>query len=218
MGYVPVFLDLRGRPCVVIGGGAEAEGKAASLVADGARVTVVCQEPGEAFRRMAAAGEIALVDRPYEAGDLKGAFLAIAATTHDIPLSERIAREAEEERVLLNVVDLTRLCTWIYPAIVRRGDATVAISTNGRSPAMAKRLRRDVEAALPESYGRLLDLLAGLRTELLARGVRPPASAWQDVITDELLTLLDVGDVGAARARVSRSLLDAAAEAAVSAS
>lgn len=210
MGYFPVYLDLRGRPCVVIGGGPEAEEKAERMVEDGARVTVVWWGESEAFERMVTDGRIELRRRRYEPGDLHGAFLALAATTDDLPLSEAIAGEAERERVLLNVVDVTRLCTWIYPAIVRRGDVTVAISTNGRSPAMARRLRMDIEDALPPVYGPLLDLLGEVRAELLERGVRPPAEAWQRAITGQLLEWLEAGDLTAARAWVTDYLAGAA--------
>ena len=210
MRYFPVYLDLRGRPCVVIGGGPEAEEKAERLVEDGARVTVVWWGESAPFERMAAEGRIELRRRRYEPGDLHGAFLALAATTYDLSLSEAISAEAESEGVLLNVVDVTRLCNWIYPAIVRRGDVTVAISTNGRSPAMARRLRMDIEDALPPVYGPLLDLLAEVRVEFLARGVRPPAEAWQRAITGQLLEWLEAGDLTAARAWVADYLAGAA--------
>ncbi len=214
MGYFPVYLDLRGRSCVVIGGGREAEEKAERMVVDGARVTVVWWGQSEPFERMAAEGLIDFRRRHYESGDLHGAFLALAATTGDLPLSEAISEEAAREGVLLNVVDVTRLCTWIYPAIVRRGDVTVAISTNGRSPAMAKRLRLDIEDALPPVYGPLLDLLAEVRVELSARGVRPPAEAWQRAITGQLLQWLEAGDLAAAREWIADYLAGAARSAA----
>ena len=147
MGYFPVYLDLRGRRCVVIGEDDEAQMKAGALVEAGAEVTVICPEDRPRFTEMAERGDITLHNRHYQPGDLSGAFLAISATTHDRPLSEAIHEEAEREKCLLNVVDITDLCTWIYPALVRRGDATVAISTNGRSPAMASFLRREIDSA-----------------------------------------------------------------------
>ena len=209
MGYFPVYLDLRGRPCVVIGEDDEARRKADALVQAGARVTVICPSAAEGFAEMAARGEITLHNRPYRDGDLAGAFLAIAATTHDRQLSETVHREASRERVLLNVVDVTELCTWIYPSVVRRGDATVAISTNGRSPAMASFLRREVDRALPDEYGMLVDVLAEVRRELRGRGRRPAPRLWREALDDEAVRgLTRSGNREALRARLTKILQD----------
>ncbi len=186
MGYFPIYLDLRGRKCVVIGEDDEAQMKAGALVEAGAAVTVICPEERSRLSEMAQRGEITLHTRTYLPGDLEGAFLAISATTHDRDLSEEIVMEAERERCLLNVVDITDLCMWIYPALVRRGDATVAISTNGRSPAMASFLRREIDDALPAEYGMLLNVLATIREELRSAKRMPRASRWEDALTDEL--------------------------------
>ena len=203
MGYFPVYLDLRGRRCVVIGDDDEAQMKAGALVEAGALVTVVCSKDRPRFTEMAERGEITLHSRGYQSGDLKDAFLAISATTHDRPLSETITAEAEREKCLLNVVDITDLCTWIYPALVRRGDATVAISTNGRSPAMASFLRREIDAALPKGYGMLLDVLADVREGLRADGKRPPSGRWQTALNDtETRAMLDAGDAAALREHI----------------
>ena len=209
MGYFPVYLDLRGRRCVVIGDDDEAQMKAGALVEAGAAVTVISPEERPRFTEMAERGEITLHSRGYEPGDLKDAFLAISATTHDRPLSEQIKDEAEREKCLLNVVDITDLCTWIYPALVRRGDATVAISTNGRSPAMASFLRREIDAALPQEYGMLLDVLADIREELRRGGKRPPSSRWQTALNDsETHAMITAGDEAALRKRLVDLLTD----------
>ena len=211
MGYFPVFLDLRGRPCVVIGEDAEAQRKTAALVEAGARVTVICPDMADGFVEMASRGEITLHTRPYREGDLAGAFLAIAATTHDRPMSEAVHREALQERVLLNVVDVTEFCTWIYPSLVRRGDATIAISTNGRSPAMASFLRREVDRALPEEYEMLVDVLAEVRMELRSGGRQPPSQLWQDALDDGTVRgLVRSGDREALRVRLTEILMESA--------
>ncbi len=203
MGYFPVYLDLRGRRCVVIGEDDEAQMKAGALVEAGAVLTVICPEDRPRFTEMAERGDITLHTRNYQPGDLSGAFLAISATTHDRPLSETIRDEAEREKCLLNVVDITDLCTWIYPALVRRGDATVAISTNGRSPAMASFLRREIDSALPPEYGLLLDVLADVREELRGDGRMPPSGRWQTALNDdETRRLISAGDDGALRERL----------------
>ena len=209
MGYFPVYLDLRGRRCVVIGDDEEAQMKAGALVEAGAVVTVISPEERPRFTKMAERGEIILHPRNYEPGDLKDAFLAISATTHDRALSEQIREEAEREKCLLNVVDITDLCTWIYPALVRRGDATVAISTNGRSPAMASFLRREIDEALPDGYGMLLDVLADIREELRRDGKRPPSGRWQTALNDsQARALIDMQDEAGLRDRLVALLTD----------
>ena len=203
MGYFPVYLDLRGRRCVVIGDDDEAQMKAGSLVEAGAVVTVISPEQRPRFTEMAERGDITLHYRGYQPGDLADAFLAISATTHDRPLSEQIREEAEREKCLLNVVDITDLCTWIYPALVKRGDATVAISTNGRSPAMASFLRREIDDALPEGYGMLLDVLADVREELRRDGKRPPSRLWQNALNDgETKAMIDADNAAALREHI----------------
>ena len=209
MGYFPVYLDLRGRRCVVIGDDQEAQMKAGALVEAGAVVTVISPEERPRFTEMAEQAEITLHSRSYEPGDLKDTFLAISATTHDRTLSEAIKSEAEREKCLLNVVDITDLCTWIYPALVRRGDATVAISTNGRSPAMASFLRREIDAALPVEYGMLLDVLADVREGLRRDGKRPPSGRWQNALNDhETRAMITAGDEAGLRNRLVALLTD----------
>ena len=159
---------------------------------------------------MAKRGAITLHSRNYEPGDLKDAFLAISATTHDRPLSEADKRpRPSEKNALLNVVDITDLCTWIYPALVRRGDATVAISTNGRSPAMASFLRREIDEALPAEYGMLLDVLADVRADLRRDGKRPPSGRWQTALNDhETRAMISAGDAAGLWDRLVALLTD----------
>src|SRR5262249_2145267 len=138
--YFPVSLDLEGRSCVVLGGGALAVEKAHGLLLAGACVTVFAAAPEPELRRSAGAGRVALVERDYAPGDLAGAWLAIDASGSD-EVNAASRREAEERRVLLNVVDRAPLCDWIAPAIVRRGPLQVSISTSGESPYLASALR-----------------------------------------------------------------------------
>lgn len=210
MGYYPVFLDLRGRSCVVIGGGEEAERKALGLVEAGAHVTVICPEKSVAFEDMSAKGQITFHQRRYIHGDLAGVFLALSATTDDRRLSEEIAREAQVEKVLLNVVDVTNLCTWIFPAIVRRGEVTIAISTNGGSPAMARFLRSELDESLPKEYGMLAAILAEVRNELRRRHLRILPDAWQDALDSETMSLLADQDWNGVQAHIMASLENAA--------
>ena len=194
MGYYPVYLDLGERQCVVIGSGPEAERKVRGLLEAGAFVKVITHRVSKGLQEMEARGQIVVRRRHYEEGDLKAAFLAIAATTHDRELSERIAAEAEREGVLLNVMDITHLCTWIAPAIVRRGDLALAISTGGLSPAMARFVREELEQTLPEEFGPLLQALVEVRRGLRSRNVAPRPDQWQKVIRRELGSVLASGD------------------------
>ncbi|GBD10998.1 Siroheme synthase [bacterium HR23] len=183
--YYPVFLDLRGRRCVLIGTGEEIERKAQGLMEAGAVLTVITPHPTPGLQALAGVGRIALLQRPYQEGDLRGAFLAISATTTDYALSHRIAEEARREGVLLNVVDTPHLCTWIAPALLRRGALTVAISTQGLSPAVARFVRERLERLLPPEWGVFLDMVARLRREVRRRGVHPSPQAWQDALGSE---------------------------------
>ena len=206
MGYYPVFLDLRARKCVVIGQGAEAERKALGLMEAGAVVTLVGADPSADLDALAAQGKITLAKRSYGEGDLEGAFLAIAATPGDAGLTRRVAAEAKARGVLLNAMDRPGDSGWIAPAQMRRGDLTIAISTNGRSPAMARLVKEELERTLPNEYGPLLDLVSEVREEL-RRGDGPPSpDAWQAAMDRETIRLLSGGDRQGAKARLLAAL------------
>ena len=168
MKYYPVFLRLAGRRCVVIGGGTIATRKVESLLIAGACVAVISPSLTGDLAARAARGEIEHVARAYRPGDLAGAMLAYAATD-DETVHAAVACEAEAAGVLLNVVDRPQRCTFIAPSILRRGDLTVAVSTSGGSPALARRVREDLERSLGPEYERALDVLARLRRHLQTR-------------------------------------------------
>ena len=206
MAYYPVYLDLRERPCVVIGGGAVAARKVEGLLECGARVTVVAPILGPALKELLRAGRIEARLRPYADGDLAGAMLAIAAT--DEPsVNAQVAAEARARGVLLNAADDPERCDFILPAVVRRGDLQIAISTGGRSPALARRVREDLERLLPAEYAELLPLLADLRAELRDEGADVPAERWQSAVDAGVLARLRAGDYAGARARLRAGLL-----------
>lgn len=168
MTHYPIFVRIAGRPCVVIGGGAVAERKVAALLAAGAAVRVVSPSLTAGLAARAAAGEIEHAARPYRGGDLAGAVLAYAATDDDA-LHAIIARDAEAAGVLLNVVDRPQWCGFIVPSVLTRGDLTVAVSTGGGSPALARRVRCELERTLGPEYGRAVEILARLRRHLRAQ-------------------------------------------------
>lgn len=160
--YFPVFLDLRGRSAVVVGGGEVALRKVETLLAAGARVKVVAPELHRGLEELVAQGEVGLRRREYESGDLEGAYLVIAATS-DPEVNREVSAEASRRNLLLNVVDAPDLCGFIVPSVIRRDEMTVAISTGGMSPALAKRMRQKLEEVLVPEYGPFLQLLGTLR-------------------------------------------------------
>jgi siroheme synthase-like protein len=204
--YYPICLDLRDRRCVVIGGGSVAARKVAGLLACGARVTVVAPALAPALEALAQQGQITAHRRPYAGGDLAGAALAIAAT--DAPeVNARVAAEARARKVWLNAADDPQRGDFILPAVVQRGDLQIAISTGGRSPALARRVREDLEQRLPTEYADLLPLLADLRTELRREGVEVPPERWHGAVDDYVLARLRAGDLAGARERLRAGLV-----------
>jgi precorrin-2 dehydrogenase len=175
MGYLPIFLDVRGRRCVVVGGGEVAARKVESLVAAGARVTVV--SPNLTAPALAAAVEREMVEhiaRAYRRGDIAGCALAYAATD-DRDLHRALADEARELGIPLNVVDVPELCSFIAPAVVKRGALQIAISTGGAAPAFAARLRRELEKQFGIEYAIALAVLGAARRRLHGGELDPAA-------------------------------------------
>jgi precorrin-2 dehydrogenase len=167
MSLFPIFLKLTGRACVVIGAGHLAESKITSLRAADAAVTVIAPEASESIFEQAAAGELALQQRPYREGDLTGAFLVVAATD-DPAVNRAVFAEATEKGVLCNAVDDPPFCDFYFPSVVRRGDLQLAISTAGNSPALAQQLRKELNEQLPLDLGEWLADLGNLRREVVA--------------------------------------------------
>ena len=166
MALYPVNLKLEGRPCVVIGGGKVALRKAESLLECGAEVKVVSPVLDPEFERYQ--GRFDYMDRPYRRGDLQGAFLAIAATD-DEAVNREVESEAQDLGLLLNVVDRPGQCNFYVPASVRRGELMLTVSTGGGLPALAKRLRQQLEAEFPQEWARALELLGDARRQVIAR-------------------------------------------------
>jgi siroheme synthase-like protein len=206
-GYYPVFLDLRGRPCVVAGGGAMAEEKARGLCAAGARVTVVAARPGPGIEALAGAGRLQLRRRAYRYGDLAGAFLVIAALD-DAAEREAVWREASRLGVPVNCVDDPARCSFIAGAVLRRGDLTVAISTGGKAPALAVRLRQWLSRQLGDEHASFLELAGSVRTALAARLPDPARrrDLWYRLVDSDAIDRLRRGDEPAARERFTEIL------------
>ena len=168
MSLFPIFLKLTGRPCVVVGAGRIAASKIDSLCAAEARVTVIAPEADARIAEMSESGKIVWHQRAYATGDLAGQFLAVAATS-DAAVNRAVFAEAEAAGILVNAVDDPPFCDFYFPSVVRRGDLQIAISTAGASPALAQRLRKEIDALLPLDAGEWLAELGNLRQEILQR-------------------------------------------------
>jgi len=168
----PMFLKLEGRPCLVVGAGTVAEGKIGSLLLAGATVRVVAPQANAAVLEWARTGVIRWEAREFSPLDLDNVFLVIAATSSN-EVNESVFREAQRRDVLCNVVDHPQHCDFYYPAVVRRGQLQIAISTAGESPALAQRLRRELEIQFGPEYESWVEQLGKARSELFARDINP---------------------------------------------
>ena len=202
--YYPAFVDIEAQPCLVVGGGAIAEEKAGSLLECGGVVTVISPDLTDGLRDHADRGALRWLARPYESGDVRGFRLVISATD-SAEVNERVYREAEAEGIMVNVVDVPALCRYIVPSIVRQGDLCIAISTGGKSPALAKKIRGQLEGAYGPEYADLLDLLGAYRPRMKAAypdETETRARLWTSLVDSDLLDLLRAGRAEEARDRV----------------
>ena len=197
--YYPVYLNLRGRRCVIVGGGTVAEGKISRLLDSGAEIRVVSPDATDGIRRFVADGSVRWEQRKYRPGDLEGAFIAIAATNVR-EVNRRIFDEANERGVMLNAVDDPPNCSFIAPAIVQRGPVTLAISTGGVSPALARKLRESLQASDDLAWADLSGVMAATRACLREMGMLTSVDPelWQRCITPQLLAMAQEGREGEA--------------------
>jgi precorrin-2 dehydrogenase len=162
MGYLPIFVDLKGRDCLVIGGNTLAESRVRALCEAEASVTVITPEITLALMAMVDAGAVRWIARDYAAGDMRGRFMASVATMNEA-VGRAAAADARELGVLINVADRPALCDFITPAVVKRGEVQIAIATGGASPALARRLREQLEAVIGPEYAEIAELLRSAR-------------------------------------------------------
>jgi precorrin-2 dehydrogenase/sirohydrochlorin ferrochelatase len=168
----PMFLKLEGRPCLVVGAGTVAEGKIGSLLLAGATVRVVAPQANAAVQEWARTSAIRWEEREFSPLDLDDVFLVVVATSSK-DVNESVFREAQSRNVLCNVVDDPGHCDFYYPAVVRRGQLQIAISTTGESPALAQKLRRELESQYGPEYESWIERLGTARRELFARDINP---------------------------------------------
>ncbi|MCF8068262.1 MAG: bifunctional precorrin-2 dehydrogenase/sirohydrochlorin ferrochelatase [Desulfobacterales bacterium] len=174
MKYYPVNLDIKKRSCLVVGGGSVGTRKVRTLLECGADVTVVTAKATPALIDLADNGKITLEIRDYRPEDIENRFLVIGATDNE-PLNRQIRSDADKSRMLCNIVDRPEECNFILPAIVNRGDLVIAISTSGKSPAFAKRLKKEIENTYGPEYVDFLKFMGRLRKMLLTETHDPEA-------------------------------------------
>lgn len=195
MRYYPVNLDIKNRNCLVVGGGDVGTRKAMTLLECGAFVTVVSPVVSPKLLNLAETGLIILKKRSYAETDLNGMFLVICATDNDI-LNRQVSADAQKLNTLCNVADRPEACNFILPAIVKKGDLIIAVSTSGKSPAFAKKIRRDLEKQYGDEYARFLKLMGAIRKKLLKETHEPEAHKhlFEDLIDKDLVQMIRDSD------------------------
>lgn len=166
MRYLPINLDIRGRRAVVVGGGSVAERKCLALLKAGALVTVVAPTLTRTLRELSGTGGIVHLAREYKAGDLNGSFLVFAATDNGL-VNKAVAEDAKYLGIMANIADSPEKCTFTLPSVISRGDLLIAVSTTGMAPALAAKIREDLESRYGPEYAELNNLLGRLREKLL---------------------------------------------------
>jgi len=192
--YYPIFLNISGKRCVVVGGGQVALRKVRAMLEHGANIDVISPDLCPELVQLTKRGEINVLNREYQIGDLKGAFVAIAATDND-EINRQIAEEAKRNAVLVNVVDEVKNSDFIVPSYLHRGEITIAISTAGKSPALARKIRTKLEKDFGDEYASLTRLVSEVRAEAKKQKIEVDGNDWQEALDlDLLLELLRRGE------------------------
>lgn len=191
--YYPILLNIQDKKCLVVGGGEVALRKVKALLEHGANIEIVSPDFCPELNQMVKEGAIKAVNRDYKPEDLENAFIAIAATD-DNKINENVSAEARRAGILVNVVDDPNSSDFIVPSYFKRGDIIVAVSTSGRSPALARKIRSELEKGFQAEYAQLALLADEVRSELKQQGVKVSSDAWQDVLNlNSLIELLRRG-------------------------
>ena len=211
--YYPIFLDIEGRDVAIIGGGNVCARKAETMMNYGARVTVISPQCTEEIEQWAASGRLGLRRKRYDEGDLDGANIVIASTD-DQSVNEQVAADCRRRRIPVNVVDVTPLCEFIVPAIVDKGSVHIAISTEGKSPALARTLKEELRRTVGPEYTEVNDALGTLR-ESAKRALATDVDRkrfFDDIIGRGILDLLRGGRRREAYLTIARACDEAGVE------
>jgi precorrin-2 dehydrogenase/sirohydrochlorin ferrochelatase len=202
----PVFIQAKGRPVLVIGGGNVGAEKVRGLLAAGVDITLVSPELIDELREHADAGRIKHIAREYREGDLDGGWDWVMVATDDGAVNAEVRAACKKRRLWVNAADDPVNCDFILPSVVRKGKITLAASTAGASPALARRLREELDAYLTEDMPALADLLAEVLQDVRARGLRVENDTWQEAIDEDLRVLLAQRKYRQARERLIERL------------
>ncbi len=191
MSYYPILVDLKDKKTVVLGGGQVALRKIVALLECGADVNIISRDLITELQDLLTEGKIRLLDREFREDYLEGAFLMIASTD-DPKINQRVSEIARKKGILVNAVDQPADCTFIVPSVIRRGDLLIAVSTSGKSPAMAKRVRERLSGEFGWEYGGFLLLMGKLRKEILSKDLSPEmnSSLFHELVDSPILDLI----------------------------
>jgi len=189
--FYPILVDLQGKKALVVGGGKVAQRKIETLLEYGASVQVVARELTAELEELRNAGRIKFLGGEFAEAFLEGAYVVFAATD-DASLNRRVSRAAQQRGLLVNAVDQPADCNFIVPSVLSRGDLLIAVSTSGKSPAFARKVRLELERNFGEEYGSFLNLMGNLRKEILRLGFSQEEnkSTFEDLVSSDLLTTI----------------------------
>lgn len=209
MSYLPIFVNLKGKPCLVVGGGEVAARKVVQLLKSGAEITVVAPHLSQRLAELDEQGLIRHKKTEFAAQDLAGVWLVIAATNHP-ELNQSVAELASARNLLVNVVDDPALCSFIMPSIIDRSPVQIAISTGGASPVLSRLLRARLETLIPAAYGRLASLMASFREKVKRKlpDMTLRRRFWEKVLQGPVAEMLFAGQEKAALAALQKQLED----------
>ncbi|RJX22747.1 MAG: bifunctional precorrin-2 dehydrogenase/sirohydrochlorin ferrochelatase [Ammonifex sp.] len=201
----PAFIKLQGASCTVIGGGKVAARKVGMLLECGARVKVISPEVVEELDAWARADVIQWVERGFAKGDTEGSFMVISATD-DREVNAAVARECVARNILLNVVDQPEFCSFYVPSVIRRGPLTIAVSTGGKSPLLARKMREKLEAAVPPAFGEFVEYLGAVREKVIAEHPELKGELLELLVDREVLAFVEQNDFDKAKELVDSVL------------
>ncbi|HME61065.1 MAG TPA: bifunctional precorrin-2 dehydrogenase/sirohydrochlorin ferrochelatase [Candidatus Binatia bacterium] len=204
MSYFPIFVEMKRRRCLVIGGGAVAERKIAGLLEAGASVTVISPDITETIARWSKSKLIRLIARRYRPGD-PAAYELVSIATNDAKINAAAYNEGRERGVWVNAADDPAHCDFILPSVLRRGDLTV-VSSKGGSPALARTIREELEVHLSQEYEQLAKLAAEARVEIHKRSLKVPFETWRKALSGDVRQLLMRGEIARAKSHLLNEL------------
>ncbi|WP_418790411.1 precorrin-2 dehydrogenase/sirohydrochlorin ferrochelatase family protein [Phosphitispora sp. TUW77] len=202
--YYPVYLNLDGKKCLVVGGGKVAERKIRSILEAGARAYVVSPELTDWLEEAALKGKITAIRRNYTTTDLENAFIVISATDSQV-INSRVASECRDRNILVNVVDCPADCNFIVPAVFRQGALSISISTDGKSPMLARRIKEDMETKFGPEYHEFLELMSNLREQIIKKfsDEEQRRDMFKKLVYSDIIQLLKDGQREKVKERIS---------------